>query len=107
MCWRGHAKEFHIVEPNGSIHCRRCHALRVRAYRSGYPSRKRPLYQMNAAKALSIKRRLGITIKILADLSGISNGYMGDLLYKGSRAGIENARNIANALRCEFSLLWR
>jgi DNA-binding XRE family transcriptional regulator len=106
MCWRGHGPEF--MRPNGKqTCCRRCHMLRVRAYRSGYPSRKQPLYVLNSNLYSRIKRRMGWTDRTVAVFAGISR----DTLYdykrrKPIRATRVYAEKISQAMHCDFSQLW-
>jgi hypothetical protein len=107
MCWRGHGVEHRAYDRDGSKHCRRCHMLRMRAYRSGYPTRRRPLFVLNAPLAKGLKRRHRYqSWKVVSELCGISKDFMADLLYKHHRTGEQNARNLAVVLRCDFAKLW-
>jgi hypothetical protein len=87
--------------------------LRVRAYRSGYPAKRRPLFLLNAELVNSIKRRCGWTDLTIALFSGLSRSAIVDYKRGGRggkrraiRATRESAAKIARALRCDFSQLW-
>ena len=107
MCWRGHGPEHH-VNRSKQIFCNRCHMLRTRAYRSGYPSRHRPTFSLNAEFYKRLKRRYGWTDLTVAVFTGISRSVLWD--YKRCKRQIKATRpyaaKISQAMRCDFSQLW-
>jgi len=107
MCWRGHGPEFRRSDRG----CARCHMLRTRAYRSGYPSRHRPLFSLNHEFYKRLKRRYRWTDLTISVFTGISRYALIDYkrgMHGGRaiRATRERAAAISQAMRCDFNQLW-
>ena len=87
--------------------------MRMRAYRAGYPSRRRPLFLLNVSTYRSVKRRYGWTDLTISVLTGMDYASIKDYA-RGVRGGKrrqirairERAARISQAMRCDFSQLW-
>lgn len=109
MCWRGHGNEHHFLKSDGSaIDCRECRRLRARAYRAGYPPKRRELFTLNKIEYKRIKRLHGWRNYRIVAFSGVSLDHLLDFgrRKRAYRATRETAVKVAQAMGCTFSQLW-
>ena len=98
-CWRGHNR----WDKHGC--CLDCRAIRTRMRRHGLPCRYRPKFALD--KAEFNKYRGARSVRLIAELSGLSVNTVAEYYWKGRCAPEPKAAVIAKTLGVNLKDVWR